>query len=65
MTALNVKPRAGGGILGAGKPEPGPAGVTFRLNEGEVIKGDIQCINGVIHVVDTLLNPYLFYRYLV
>lgn len=58
LLSMSVKPK-GGGILGLGK------GDGFVLNEGSIVSPDIQCCNGVIHEVDSLLNPYLLYRYLV
>jgi uncharacterized surface protein with fasciclin (FAS1) repeats len=33
------------------------AGGTVMINNAKVIKADIPCINGVIHVIDTVLLP--------
>ena len=66
LLEINVRPaNVGGlgGILGGSKNEEAAGGI--RLNEGIITKPDIQCCNGVIHEVDSLLNPFLYYRYLV
>ena len=66
LLEINVRPiNVGGlgGLLGGGKNEEAAGGI--RLNEGIITKPDIQCCNGVVHEVDSLLNPYLYYRYLV
>ena len=66
LLEINVRPINVGGfgrLLGGGKNEEAAGGI--RLNEGIITKPDIQCCNGVVHEVDSLLNPYLYYRYLV
>ena len=66
LLEINVRPaNVGGlgGILGGSKNDEAAGGI--RLNEGIITKPDIQCCNGVIHEVDSLLNPFLYYRYLV
>ena len=32
-------------------------GKTVKINDAKVIKADIACTNGVIHVIDTVLLP--------
>ena len=63
LLEINVRPARGGGLLGGGNKEDAAGGI--RLNEGIITRPDIQCCNGVIHEVDSLLNPFLYYRYLV
>ena len=66
LLEINVRPASGGGLgglLGGGNKEDAAGGI--RLNEGIITRPDIQCCNGVIHEVDSLLNPFLYYRYLV
>ena len=67
LLEINVRPAKGaglGGLLGDNSRADAAAG-GIRLNEGIITTADIQCCNGVIHEVDNLLNPYLYYRYLV
>lgn len=67
LLEINIRPAKAGGIGGMlgdnNRAEAAAGGV--RLNEGVITTPDIQCCNGVIHEVDSLLNPYLYYRYLV
>jgi uncharacterized surface protein with fasciclin (FAS1) repeats len=66
LLEINVRPASGsgfGGLLGVGTNNEAAGGI--RLNEGIITTPDIQCCNGVIHEVDNLLNPFLYYRYLV
>ena len=67
LLEINIRPakaRGIGGMLGDNNRAEAAAG-GVRLNEGVITTPDIQCCNGVIHEVDSLLNPYLYYRYLV
>ena len=67
LLEINVRPAKAAGIGGLlsdnSRAESAAGGV--RLNEGVITTPDIQCCNGVIHEVDSLLNPFLYYRYLV
>jgi len=33
------------------------AGSTMTVNNAKVVKADIKCVNGVVHVIDTVLLP--------
>lgn len=33
------------------------AGSTVTVNNAKVVKADIKCVNGVVHVIDTVLLP--------
>jgi uncharacterized surface protein with fasciclin (FAS1) repeats len=69
LLEINVRPAqsgAFGGMLGGESAEEiANAAGGIRLNDGIITDPDIQCCNGVIHEVNTLLNPFLYYRYLV
>jgi uncharacterized surface protein with fasciclin (FAS1) repeats len=69
LLEINVRPAQSGmfgGILGSESAEEiANAAGGIRLNDGIITDPDIQCCNGVIHEVNTLLNPFLYYRYLV
>ena len=38
-------------------------GRNIFLNKSRVLDGNIQCSNGIIHVVDKVIEPYLLNKY--
>jgi uncharacterized surface protein with fasciclin (FAS1) repeats len=47
------------GVLGSGSV----AG--FKISDASILRADISCSNGIIHEVDSIISPYLLFRYLV
>ena len=58
LLPVSVKPITSG-LLGTGSIKG------FKINEAAITKPDISCSNGIIHEVDSILSPYLLFRYLV
>jgi uncharacterized surface protein with fasciclin (FAS1) repeats len=51
VSGMKSAKTAGGGTLKISKL------LTLKVNEAKVIKKDIKCSNGVIHVIDSVLMP--------
>lgn len=45
--------------------KPGAGGRSFKLNEASVTRTFDSCENGIIHEVDSLVSPFLLFRFLV
>ena len=58
LLPISIKPERSG-LLGTGDI------VGFKINEAKIVKPDISCSNGIIHGVDSLVSPFLLFRYLV
>lgn len=58
LLPVSIKPERSG-LLGSGDI------IGFKINEARIVKPDISCSNGIIHGVDSLVSPYLLFRYLV
>ena len=58
LISVSIKPQYGG-MLGTG-PVTG-----FKIAEAKITRPDISCENGIIHEVDTLVSPFILFRYLV